>query len=148
MQNGEIQIKTGKDILASEITALRRSVNCDKHGSCADVERSMEAYPFTAMARNKNGELVGYVSAFSDGVYTTMIGELLVRPDCQRHGIGAALLKRVELRYPGVSVTLYCDAGQQMFFARQGYTSNENEMFVMTKDKTLLNERVISWATG
>jgi len=148
MPNNQIQIKTGKDILAKELAALRGSVNWTHHASCVDIECSIDAYPFTAQARNSAGELIGYVSAFSDGVFITMIGELLVHPDYQRRGIGAALLKRVALRYPGVSIQAHCPSDGLSFFVSQGYASPEQGVRVVSKNKTPVNESVIAWASG
>ncbi|MCF6337982.1 MAG: GNAT family N-acetyltransferase [Gammaproteobacteria bacterium] len=141
----EIKIKTGKDIIAKELTALRNSVNWFRHSSCADIERSIEAYPFTAQARNSAGKLIGYLSAFSDDVFTTMIGELLVHPDYQRRGIGTALLKKAELRYPGIPVQAHSPSGCLSFFTRQGYTSPEQTMRVVLKKIPQNNEVLIAW---
>ena len=149
MNKGNIQIKTGKDIVAKELSALRRSVGCDnKAHSCADIERSIEAYPFTALARNAAGDLVGYVSAFSDEVHSTLISELLVHPDYQRRGVGAALLKKVELHYPGVPMHTCCSGEQVGFFIRQGFTTPTQDMRLLSKEQSLMRESVIAWAVS
>ena len=142
----EIKLKTGKDIVAKELTALRNSVNWSRHSSCADIERSIKAYTFTAQARNSADELIGYVSAFSDNVFTTMIGELLVHPDYQRRGIGTALLKKVELRYPGIPMQAHSPSGCLSFFTKQGYASPEQAMQIVLKSIMPVNESVIAWA--
>ena len=142
----KIKIKTGKDIVAKELTALRRSVNWTRQASCANIERSIDAYPFTAQARNSADELIGYVSAFSDGVFMTMIGELLVHPDFQRRGIGTALLKRVELRYPGIPIQANSLSEDLPFFASQGYGSPKQAMQIVLKNVTTVNQSVIAWA--
>ncbi len=141
----EIKIKTGKDIIATELIALRNSVNWPCYSSCADIERSVEAYPFTAQARNSAGKLIGYLSAFSHDVFTTMIGELLVHPDYQRRGIGTTLLKRVELQYPGIPLQAHSPSGCLSFFTRQGYASPEQTMRVVLKKIPRNNEVVIAW---
>lgn len=146
MDNSKIEIKTGKDIIASEITMLRRSVNWDRQASCAEIERAMESYPYIAQARNSSGELVGYVAAFSDGVFITMIGELLVHPGYQRQGIGSALLRQVEQRYPGIPIEVKCPGEQVAFFVRRGYLSRGKGMQLVSKVSAPLNESVITWA--
>jgi len=143
----DINIKTGKDITTKEMTVLRRSVNRTQYASCTDVERSIDAYPFTAQARNPEGELVGYVSAFSDEVFVTMIGELLVHPDFQRRGIGTALLKKVALRYPGIPVQAHSLSDSLSFFTQQGYASSEQVKQVILNNRTPANELMIACVT-
>ncbi len=143
-----INIKTGKDIIAKELTALRCSVNLAQQASCTRVEQAIDAYPFTAQARNAADELIGYVSAFSDEVFVTMVGELLVHPDYQRRGIGTALLKRVVLRYPGTPIQAYSFDDALPFFTRQGYVSSEQVKRVILDNRTAMNESVIAWATA
>jgi len=142
------QIRAGKDIVAKELDNLRCSVAWGVTGSSAEVERSMEAYPFVAHARNSEGDLVGYVSAFSDGVFTTMLGELLVHPDYQRRGIGSALLKQVEQRYPGIPVEVRCSGEQLAFFLRRGFLSRGRRVQLVSKMSDARNESVIAWTAG
>lgn len=147
MKSKEIWIKTGKDIVASEITALRHAINgAGKRHTDADIEHGIEAYPFTATARNQNGKLIGYVSAFSDELLTTLIGELLVHPNYDHRSIGAALVERVEQRYPGVPVHTLCPDEQLRFFTRLGFSSQEKEMRVVSKTRRSISESVIVWA--
>ncbi len=141
----EVNIKTGKDIVAKELTALRHAVNWVCHSSCAEIERSIEAYPFIAQARNEADELVGYLCVFSDGVFITIIGELLVHPDYQRQGIGTALLKKAERRYPGTPVYVNSFYDSLPIFSSQGYTSSEWVKHVMLKNKTRGNEFPVQW---
>ncbi len=144
----DVNIKAGKDIVAEELTVLRRSVNWTQCASCIDVERSIDAYPFIVQARNSEGELIGYVSAFSDEVLITIIGELLVHPIYQRRGIGTALLKKVARRYPGIPIQAYSLSDSLSFFTRQGYTSSEQIRQVVLDNKIPINEPVVTWATG
>jgi GNAT superfamily N-acetyltransferase len=43
-----------------------------------------------------NGMLLGYAYALSDGAFSTILGELIVRPGAQRLDIGRSLIQRVE----------------------------------------------------
>ncbi len=146
MPESNISIKTGKDIVTKELTALRRSVNLACHSTCAEIELSIDAYPFTAQARNATGELIGYISAFSDGVFITMVGDLLVHTDYQHRGIGAALLKRVELRYPGIPIQAHSLSACLSFFTSQGYMPPAQPIRIVLKNTTRTNETVIAWA--
>ena len=112
-----------RKIAPSELANLMASVGW---GDEADydrelVELSMASYPFIAHVRDLTGKLVGYVSAFSDGAFSTFIGELAVRPEVQHLGLGTELLDRVERHYPGIPVYAHSFADQEGFFAARGY---------------------------
>ena len=97
------------------------------------IRKSLAAYPFIAHARSSKGELVGFVSAFSDGSFSTLLGELVVHPDSQRRGVGRALLKAVERNYVGVPVYAKPLGSAALFFAACGYREPSVTM------KTLFN---------
>jgi hypothetical protein len=92
------RIVTDKDIRTGEFALLMESVGYGRAGHyAADViERSLAAYPLVAHARDIDGRLVGYVSAFSDGAFSTFIGEL--GGAAPRRGYGAARDRRGALR--------------------------------------------------
>ncbi|MEO5337231.1 MAG: GNAT family N-acetyltransferase [Magnetospirillum sp. WYHS-4] len=64
--------------------------------------------------------LVGMARVLSDDVMCSWIAELCVHPDCQRRGIGGALLDRVNERFRDTA--LYADAfkGQEGFLRSRG----------------------------
>lgn len=99
----------------------------------ASIQRSLAAYPFVVYARDEAGQLVGYVTAFSDGAFSTFIGELVVRPEAQRRGLGSALLQRVEEQYPGIPVYVQSFADVEGFFQRRGYRARKRPQSVMFK---------------
>lgn len=96
MNSLEFTVFANKDIRPEELTELFGSVGWGEAAaySMADVECSLAAYPFIAHARDREGKLVGYISAFCDGSFSAFIGELAVHPSVQRQGIGTALLRR------------------------------------------------------
>ena len=129
----------------------RFSIHCDKHvgpGEFADlmravgwgegyapdtVARSLAAYPFIAHARSAAGQLLGYVSAFSDRAFSTMLGELVVDPGHARRGIGRALLATVEAEFPGVPVYVKPLGEAHHFFRACGYKPPCTPMQVLFK---------------
>lgn len=143
MDKGKIQIKLGKDVVAKELYALRHSMNRgDNKHICADSDSTIDAYLFTVLARNPAGKLVGYVSAFSDELHSTLINELLVHPDYQHRGVGGALLKEVELRYPGLPMHTCCPGDQVGFFIRQGFILPTQDMRLVSKTRMVMRESV------
>jgi GNAT superfamily N-acetyltransferase len=97
------------------------------------VQRSLAAYPFVAHARSENGVLLGYVSAFSDRAFSTLLGELAVHPEAQRKGIGRALLSAVETEFVGVPVYVKPLGEAKRFFSACGYRAPTVEMQVLFK---------------
>ncbi|RYZ89806.1 MAG: N-acetyltransferase [Proteobacteria bacterium] len=89
--------------------------------------------PLIVTARSSDGLLVGYTSAFSDGAFTTMLGELIVRPGSQRLGIGRSLIRRVEDEFPGVPVYVKALGDARRFFGACDYQCSPVEMTVMFK---------------
>ena len=57
-------------------------------------------------AVDDNGAIVGSVRCYSEGT-TVYIGKLIVKPDCQRRGIGTSLLLEVEKLYPNKRYELF-----------------------------------------
>ncbi len=85
------------------------------------VLRSINAYPFIAHAYTEKGQLVGYISAFSDHAFSTFVGELVVQPLFQGRGIGKQLLAAVETYAAGVPIYVNPLKNSEQFFLRQGF---------------------------
>ena len=103
-----------------------------EHDETAFV-RSYAAYPLVVHARADDGAMVGYLSAFSDGAFSTMLGELVVHPAVQGMGIGRALMQRVEQAFPGVLIYVKAMGQAKHFFAACGYREPKAEVTVMFK---------------
>lgn len=127
------RIFTDKNISAFEYSSLMESVGWGSGYTEELVRRSLTAYPFVAHARSESGDLWGYVSAFSDHAFSTMLGELVVHPLAQRKGIGRALLTSVENEFAGVPVYVKPLGEARHFFAACGYRAPGIEMQVLFK---------------
>lgn len=67
------------------------------------------------------GQVVGFITAISDGVLAAYIPLLEVRPVYQGQGIGSELVRRLLDRLNHLyAVDLVCDPGLQPFYARFG----------------------------
>ena len=116
-------ILTDRQVNPSELEALAiaagvRATSFHDHWA---VRRSAAAYPFIAYARDPEGRLAGYITAFSDGAFSTFVGDLIVRPDARLKDLGLDLLHLVEETYPGVPVLLRpFDNAHQVFFEYTG----------------------------
>ena len=70
---------------------------------------------------DESGNVVGFVTAISDGVLSAYVPHLEVLPPYQGRGIGTELMRRLLDRLRGLyMVDLLCDAEVQPFYARLG----------------------------
>ena len=77
------------------------------------------------------GEVVGFVTAISDGALSAFIPLLEVLPDYQGRGIGTELMQRVLARLEHLyMVDLCCDATLEPFYRRFGLVTWDRGMGV------------------
>lgn len=126
-------IHTDKNISAVEYVSLMESVGWGSNYEEEVVLRSLSAYPLVAHARSRSGLLLGYVSAFSDHAFSTVLGELVVHPTAQRQGIGRALLTVVEQEFYGVPIYVKPLGAARAFFLACGYRVPTVDMQVLFK---------------
>ncbi len=127
------RISTDRTVTWREFGDLMESVGWGKGYDEASFLRTCSAYPLIAHARADDGGLLGYVSAFSDGAFTTMLGELVVHPAAQRCGVGRALMRAVEAEFPSVPVYVKALGEAKRFFEACGYRQPAVEMTVLFK---------------
>lgn len=135
MEKGEFILYTDKMVMPAEIADLMASVGwgTEQEYDQAAIERSLTAYPFLAHARDGGGQLVGYVTAFSDRAFSTFIGELVVRREAQDRGVGSALLRSVEEKYPGIPLYIQSFSDVEEFFRQRGYRAGTRPQAVLFK---------------
>ena len=69
-----------------------------------------------------DGQVVGFVTAISDGVLSAYIPLLEVLPEYQGQGIGTELIRRLLVRLDALyMVDLSCDASLEPFYGRLGF---------------------------
>ncbi|HEX5338517.1 MAG TPA: GNAT family N-acetyltransferase [Gallionella sp.] len=127
-------IHADKNIAPAELANLLAAVGW---GDETDYQpeillRSMAAYPLVAHCRDASGLLVGYVTAFTDGAFSTFIGELVVRPQFQRRGIGSALLELVVEKCRGVPIYGTPFEDTRDFFLARGFQAPQRAMSVVS----------------
>lgn len=131
----QVEIHCTKNVSIAEFSYLMAAVGWGNTSDydATSVSRSLDSYPFIAHARSSDGVLVGYVSAFSDGAFSTFIGEVVVHPEYQSVGVGSMLLAAVEAEYRGVPVYAKPFRDQEGFFLRNGYRQAARPMSVLFK---------------
>jgi GNAT superfamily N-acetyltransferase len=117
---------------AQELSALFTAVGWGEHSE-AVLEKSISAYPCTVCARTLNGELVGYLSAFSDKVMSTVLGELLVNTDWRRQGVAKSMLAVLERQYPDAPIYIKALGESRHFYEAVGFKVARAEVTVLFK---------------
>lgn len=84
--------------------------------------RLLRSSDFVVLAcDDRDGRVVGFITAISDGVLSAYIPLLEVLSAYQRQGIGEELVRRMLAKLDGLyMVDLLCDAELQPFYARFG----------------------------
>lgn len=126
---------TDKSIAAEEFAVLMDSIGWGSkhHYDLDEIRNSIESYTFVAHIRSHSGELVAYISSFSDGAFSTFIGELAVHPSCQSKGLGKELVNAVENQFKGVPIYAKPFESEKEFYIQQGYTEPKRPMVVVSK---------------
>ena len=135
MESSGVHVTASKNVAPDEYASLMGAVGWGTAAAYSPeaIQRSLDAYPFIAHARDERGLLVGYISAFSDGAFSTFIGELVVHPAAQGRGVGRRLLEAAEAYAKGVPVYVKPLAEKEGFFLRQGYRKSKGIGAVLFK---------------
>ena len=73
------------------------------------------------LAREPSGQVVGFITAISDGVLSAFVSLLEVLPSYQRTGIGTGLVRHLLAQLGGLySISLHCDPKLRSFYERLG----------------------------
>lgn len=130
----DYRIHSDKNVTAEELADLLSAVGW--YNGDGDLGLAIQGTTFVAHVRDGEGKLLGYASALSDGVFTTFVDMVLVRPEAQRHGIGRALVKAVETHFSGVPMYAMPFTDLHEFFLKLGYwdkTQKARRMVPMSK---------------
>lgn len=133
--NDSFKMFIDKNIKPEEMAELMDSVGWGKKKEYnhRSILRSLSNFPFVAYIRNEDNELVGYVSAFSDGAFSTFVSELVIHPGVQNQGLGSELLQAVEREYCGIPIYIKHFDDSKDFFIKHGYTEPKRKMSVLSK---------------
>lgn len=72
----------------------------------------------------RDGRVIGYINAISDGVLNAFIPWLEVHPEHQGQGVGAQLVRRIVADLEGMyAVDLCCDPDLLPYYEKLGFTT-------------------------
>jgi GNAT superfamily N-acetyltransferase len=119
-----IELRVGSELPFEQVLALYAAVGWTAYTRDPETIRAgLRGASFVAAAYDGD-RLVGLVRAVSDDATVSYVQDVLVHPDSQRCGVGAALMRAVAERYPQVRqhVLLTDDEpGQRAFYESLGY---------------------------
>lgn len=109
---------------AAQWMALRESVGWATF-PMEVAEKSLAVTPFCVCAF-EDGELIGMGRVLGDGVISFYIGNIMVRPDRQRSGIGREIMEKImayvrSVAAPGAIASLLSIKGKEEFYTQFGF---------------------------
>lgn len=97
--------------------------------------RILQGSAAVVLAKEADGQVIGFITAVSDGVLSAYIPLLEVLPAYQHQGVGGELVKRMlEKLRELYMVDLICDAEMEPFYARFGMRPY-HAMFIRNYDR-------------
>ena len=79
----------------------------------------LEGSDLLVLALSKNGGVVGFITAITDGISSAHIPYLEVLPQWQRKGSGTELMRRMMAKLKAIyAIDLICDEDVQGFYER------------------------------
>ena len=119
--NAAIQFSEERELSREAVESLYRSVGWSSaekpdqlHSALVNAHRLVTAWD--------DGQLVALGYAISDSALVVYFPHLVVRPDYQRQGIGAAIMQRLMAHYKGFhQQSIIADAATVSFYERLGF---------------------------
>lgn len=90
------------DYNEQEILPLYESVGWQNYTQSPQMLKEAYAHSLKIYAAYVNNKLAGIIRVVGDGASVVFVQDLLVYPECQRQGIGTALLKMIMEEYQNV----------------------------------------------
>lgn len=117
---------SGTDLDVEEVLDVYRDSGLGERRPIEDVDR------FTAMVRNanlivvcrKDDRLIGIARSVSDFSYVTYLSDIAVRRDCQRMGIGQALIDATRQEAPQAKIVLLSAPAATEYYPHIGFTQH------------------------
>lgn len=103
----------------------------------------LQAASAVILAQDEQGQVIGFITALSDGVLCAYIPLLEVLPEYRDQGVGSELVRRMIAKLsPIYMIDLLCDAHLQPYYERLGM-SRASGMYVRnyTSQAGLMTER-------
>ena len=95
-------------------------------------KKSFENSHVTVFIR-REGQLIGFGRAISDGVFQTAIYDVVILPEYQAQGIGAIIIKTIMGKLSDCNFILYAAPGKEGFYQTLGFRKMKTGMALFRK---------------
>lgn len=122
-----IEYKTNFPISATQYVELLKQTSLGTRRPIEDIERieSMLQYANLLVTAWKNTELVGAARSLTNFQYCCYLSDLAVREDCQKQGIGKALISETEKALSPKAKIILLSAPQAVdYYPHIGFTQH------------------------
>jgi len=98
------------------------------------VNQALSNSVFSIVVHDENGLIIGMGRILGDKAIYLHVQDVIVRPECQRHGIGNLIMNELlaYIEMTGVkntNVGLMCSKGREAFYKPFGFSERPNERF-------------------
>jgi GNAT superfamily N-acetyltransferase len=116
------------DAIVDEVLTLRRTIGWSQPPREV-LEAALSKSLATVSRRHEDGTLIGYCRAVGDGALYVVLVDVMVRPDHQRRGLGAAMVTELlSTVSPHAPIILIADPGVQSFYENLGFTAQRDRV--------------------
>lgn len=121
-----VEYSSERPIPPAEVLRLLRQTSWGVDRTEADMARALQHAPVYVGAW-RDGRLVGFARAVTDGVFRGFIEDVVVDEDARARGIGRGLVRALVERLAGLEVVAL-DCGEQLvpFYASVGFARSRN----------------------
>lgn len=102
-------------------------------------KKSFENSQVTVFIR-REGQLIGFGRAISDGVFQAAIYDVAILPEYQAEGIGAIIIRTIMAKLSNCNFILYAAPGKEGFYQKLGFRKMKTGMVLFLKAQ-LMKER-------
>ena len=121
-----ITYEANSEVTTKEIIDVFLSVGWNKNPDDI-LDAFKNSYYITA---REEGKLIGFARAITDGYYYLNIYDVVVRPECQKRGIGKAMMDQLTTHFRGMYMFLTSTEGNEAFYQRCGFIPNKTALWI------------------
>ncbi len=93
-----------------------------------DIHKKAFENSHTTVFVYRDGQLIGFGRAISDGAYQAAVYDIAVVPEFQGQGIGRTIMTTIQARLPQCNIILYASPGKEDFYRKLGWRKMKTGM--------------------
>jgi ribosomal protein S18 acetylase RimI-like enzyme len=105
-----------------------------------DVHKRAFEASHTAVFVYKDGRMIGFGRAISDGAYQAAVYDVAVVPEFQKMGVGRKIMEKILERLKGCNVILYARPGREEFYRSLGLRKMKTGMALFRNPEKMVEK--------